>query len=192
MRSVSYTTCERSVHIDVLWQKHESVQDAWQTMKVLGTIAVLLVGLSPALGGTGQSTICPGSSWVALQPGDPEYADALDLARTLVVHGFVVQCIAPSTMTGTFEGQVGAAVYNTNHGAFDALFLPKTESFDRLEIIERQQSARFLYSFAGQPAPWPTNRIDAADRVYFIKNLNRLLVAHDERLATRLVSALRR
>ena len=91
-------------------------------------------------------------------------------------------------MVGTFEGQTGAALYRTNRGDFDALFLPNLQSFDGLQVFERQESGRYLYSFAGHPKPWPANLIDASRPVYFIKNLNRLIVAHDKELATQLGS----
>jgi len=95
-------------------------------------------------------------------------------------------------MTGTFEGQVGAALYSTDLGAFDALFLPETQSFDALDIVERHERGRFLYSFIGRPDPSPPNLIDAPDRVYFVKHVNRLLVIHQEALAARLAVVLGR
>jgi len=89
-------------------------------------------------------------------------------------------------MVGTFEGQSGAALYKTNRGSFEALFLPNLRTFDGLQIVEREESGRHLYSFAGHPKPWPVNLIDASQPLYFIKTLNRLIVTQDKELSTQL------
>ena len=48
-----------------------------------------------------------------------------------------------------------------------------------------------FYSFEGQPKPWPANRIDSAQRMYFLKDAHRLLIIWgDESLAERLRGAL--
>jgi hypothetical protein len=65
------------------------------------------------------------------------------------------------------------------------LFLPKTKTFDALEIVARQESGPYLY-FAGRPKPWRANLIDASHPVHFVKNLNRLLVVDDETLTAHL------
>jgi hypothetical protein len=161
-------------------------------MKLLGIVAaiVVIVFVRPSAQDSGQATTCAALNWPTLQANDPAYADALDLTRALSDRSLVVQCVAPSKMTGIFEVQVGAALYKTNQGEFEALFLPKAQDFEGLQIIERQERGRYLYSFAGRPEPLPATLIDAARRTYFIKNLNRLLVANDEALAARLRSTL--
>jgi hypothetical protein len=50
-----------------------------------------------------------------------------------------------------FEGQEGAANYQTDVGAFEALFLPKPETFNTLEIVEQEETGGFIYSFRGSP-----------------------------------------
>jgi len=50
-----------------------------------------------------------------------------------------------------FEGQEGAANYQTDGGAFEALFLPKPETFNALEIVEQEETGGFIYSFRGSP-----------------------------------------
>ncbi len=160
-------------------------------MKPLGILAAIIaISFGSVVRGNNQATTCAALNWSALQRSDSVYADAMDFSRTLADRGFVVQCIAPSKMTGMFEGQVGAALYSTDQGGFDTLFLPKSQNFDRLQIIERQDGGRYLYSFAGGPKPWPANLIDASHPVYFIKNLHRLLVANDGTLAAHLRSIL--
>jgi hypothetical protein len=161
-------------------------------MKLLGIVAaiVVMVVVPPSAQDSGQTTTCAALNWQTLQSNNPAYADAFELTRALTDRGLVVQCVAPSKMTGIFEAQVGAALYKTNQGEFEALFLSKAQDFEGLQIIERQERGRYLYSFAGRPKPLPATLIDAARRTYFIKNLNRLLVANDEALAARLRSTL--
>jgi len=159
-----------------------------------GLAVMALVGPMGAQGAAqataSQATGCAEVNWPVLQPSDPAYPDAMELAKTLAEHGFIITCIAPSTMTGTFEGQKGAAVYRTNQGSFDALFLPKPQDFDELQIVGKQEAGRYQYSFGGSPKPWPANLIDASHPVYFIKHANRLIVADDKELAAHLGSAL--
>jgi hypothetical protein len=123
--------------------------------------AVVVIACSRPMSGQSGShtTSCTEVNWPALQSSDPGYRDAIALAQTLADSGFTVQCIAPSKMVGTFDG---------------------------LQIVEREESGRYLYSFAGHPKPWPANLIDASRPLYFIKNLNRLIVTQDKELSTRL------
>jgi hypothetical protein len=135
---------------------------------------------------SGHTTGCTGVNWPALESTDPAYPGAMGLARVLADNGLAVECIGPSKMASTFEGLAGAALYQTNRGTFEVLFLPDLQNFDKLLISEREVSGRYLYTFTGPPKPWPANLIDAARPVYFIKSLNRLLVAHDKELASHL------
>ena len=61
---------------------------------------------------------------------DPVYVDAMELARYLIDHGFIVNCVQGSKMQHLFDGQKGAALYRTDRGSFEALFLSKTETFE--------------------------------------------------------------
>jgi hypothetical protein len=159
------------------------------TFAVVSLVVITLVGPMRAQGGS-QATGCADANWPTLQPSDPAYLDAVALAQTLTEFGFIrVMCIAPSKMTGMFEGQKGAAVYRTDRGGFDALFLPKPQNFDRLQIVERQESGEYLYSFAGSPKPWPANLIGGPRPVFFIKHTNRLIVAYGKELADHLRTA---
>ena len=139
------------------------------------------------------TTGCAGVNWPSLQSNEPVYRAAMDFAVVLADAGFTVQCVAPSKMAAMFDGQVGAALYRTTRGSFEALFLPNLRNFDALQIVEREQSDRYLhylYSFAGRPKPWPANLIDSNRRLYFVKHLNRLIATEDEELAARLRSIL--
>lgn len=159
------------------------------TLAVVGLVVITLVGPMRAEAGS-QATGCADANATVLQPSDLAYLDAVELARTLADDGFIVMCIAPSKMTGMFEGLKGAALYRTDRGAFEALFLPKPQNFDRLQIVERQESGRYLYSFVGPPTPWPANAVDSPRPVFFIKHRNRLIVAYDKELADRLGTTL--
>ena len=97
-----------------------------------------------------------------------------------------MRCMLLSKMDGTFDGPEGAALYRTDHGDFEALFLPHPQNFERLKVIERQDGSRYSYSFVGPPRPWAANRIDAAFRMYFVKYQSVLFVVTDKRLAATL------
>jgi len=157
----------------------------------MSLILVALLGVVAA-GGSKQLAGCSDVNWPTLPESDSAYPDAMDLAQTLINHRFIVTCISPSKMTGTFEGQTGAAVYRTNQGGFEALFLPKTQTFDKLRVIERRDGRRYRYSFEGRPKPWPANLIDSAYRLYFVKRDNELIVAQDRQVAARIKAAIER
>lgn len=150
---------------------------------VTGAFVGACVGPPGIPEGGGQTAGCAAVGWPPLQPNEPAYSDATDLAKSLADHGVVIECIAPSKLSGWFEGQTGAALYSTRRGKFDALFLPTPREFDGLAIVERQHSDRVLYTFGGRPKPRPSLVLNAARPVYFIKSLNRLILAHDEELA---------
>jgi hypothetical protein len=79
----------------------------------------------------------------------------MDIGRNLMDHGFIVKCVLPSKMDGLFDGQKGAALYRTDGGEFDVLFLPKAETFDAVELVEQKQGKTYVYSFRGTPHSLP-------------------------------------
>lgn len=87
-----------------------------------------------------------------------------------------------------FEGQEGAANYQTDIGVFEALFLPKPETFNTLEIVEQGESGGFTYSFRGSPRSlagyWEGTR-----RSYFIKHRSQFLHTLDKQAAVKLEDA---
>lgn len=157
---------------------------------VIGLVIVPLVGSAVAQS-TSPLAGCSDVNWPPLSPLDPAYASALDFTQELTQHHFIVTCVAPSKMTDMFEGQEGAAIYRTNEGDFEALFLPKPQNFDKLQIVEQRQRGRYLYSFGGLPGPRQANLKWNSDRPeYLIKHVNQLIVVRDKQLATRIESAL--
>jgi len=157
-------------------------------LAVIGLVAVGLPDL--AAGGNTQLAGCSDVNSPTFSESEAAYPDAMNLAQTLINHHFTVTCVSPSKMTDTFEGQTGAAVYRTKEGEFEALFLPKPQTFDKLRVIERRDGQRYRYSFEGRPKPWPANLIDSAYRLYFVKHGNELIVAQDRKVASRIKVAI--
>jgi hypothetical protein len=142
----------------------------------------------------GQSTECTARELkeASLPLSEPVHDQAIALADILNKKGVLVKCILGSKMVGTFEGQTGAALFRSDRGSFEVLFLPEPQTFDRLKIIERRDGGRYLYQFKGPPQPWPANLIDSASRTFFIKNRNMLfVVAKDAALAATLQEVVR-
>ena len=139
-----------------------------------------------------QPLECTGKAAQANLPAfDPVYVDAMDLARYLIDHGFVVRCVQESKWWNMFEGQKGAALYVTNQGSFDVLFLPKAETFAALEIVEQRQGTTYLYSFRGIPRPHSPSPMEGK-KSYFVKSGNLLFLAWaDAELAGTIQDAVR-
>jgi len=131
-----------------------------------------------------------------LTPTDPVYAETVQLTRELENHGFVVGCVLQSKMVGTFEGQLGAALYRMSRGVFEALFLPKPHTFASLRLIERLKNGRYplySYSFEGTPrspvtegTPRSPVTFNCARRTFFSRRANRFFVTEDKQLAANL------
>ena len=159
---------------------------------LLAVIALLVsVAVSQAVAqNTPQAAQC--GDWPRLEPTDAAYSDAMTLARVLAEDGVSVLCIGPSTMNGTFEGEVGAAIYKTSGGIFEALFMPRSQTFDELQIRERRDGAFYLYSFEGEPKSSSADPWTASRPFHFLKNLNRLIVSRDKELVAHLEAILER
>ncbi len=105
-----------------------------------------------------------------LQPTDPAYSYAIDLARLLASKGIRVECVCASKAQRLFQGQKGAAYFRTDAGVFDSLYLAKGQVF-QVEAVEK--------------------RFDSAEPMLFIEHKNvLLLVGKDRPLAARLEHAL--
>ena len=84
-----------------------------------------------------------------------------------------------------FEGQEGSANYQTDVGVFEALFLPKPENFNSLEIIEQKETGGgYLYSFRGRPHSLTEHW--EGKRTYFLKHGSQLLHTLDRQMAVKL------
>ena len=161
-----------------------------ETLLAVTTLVLVVVPGFATAGGIKQLERCNAVDQPSLAKSDAAYPDAMDLARTLIRHSFIVTCVSPSQMTDTFEGQEGAAVYRTTEGDFDALFLPKPQNFNKLRVIERHDGQSYRYSFAGRPDPWPANLMESSFPLYFVKHGNELIIAQDHQVAIRIKAAI--
>ncbi len=154
-------------------------------------IVLLLAAAQSAL--FAQPPGCPPAA-ALLSPSDPVYADAMELKQLLESHGFVVRCVFPTKLGSIFQVEQdgvlrstieGEANFSTNYGAFDAVFLPKPQTFTDFKITERREGGGYLYTFAGTPRVWEANEFGSASRVYFLKHGNQMLMV-DDKLRSRL------
>jgi hypothetical protein len=121
------------------------------------------------------SQVCsPKDLTAVLTSTDPVYAETVELTRELENHGFVVRCVLQSKLATFFQGQLGAALYRTSRGDFEALFLPKPHTFDSVRLVERQQNGGYQYFFQGSPS---TAGMTCARRTFFAKRANRFFIA---------------
>jgi len=118
----------------------------------------------------------------SLPPTDPVYAETVKLTQELENRGYVVRCVLRSKMATEFPGQLGAALYRTSRGDFEALFLTKPRTFDSVRLVERQQTGgyvRYVYSLQGIPPGSHTMYMQCARRNFFAKHANRLFITQD-------------
>jgi hypothetical protein len=148
-------------------------------------LAALLFLLFRPLAATGQTTPCkPNELQAALSSAAPVYPAAVALSNDLQKSGIAVRCILASKMDNFFEGLQGAALYRTEQGDFEALFLPREKTFSSLTISEEQSGRQYVYHFTGTPAA--ATHIEAAHRLYFVKRRNILFLLSDKTSAARL------
>ena len=122
-----------------------------------------------------------------MPPTHPVYAEAMELAQTLNRRGVEVQCIQLSKMERMFEDQAGGALFRTDAGDFEALFLPRSESWDSLTIVELSEKKGYEYDFEGTPKS--TSHWEGR-REYFLKHGNQLLISLEKQTVTKLNAAL--
>jgi hypothetical protein len=111
----------------------------------------------------------------------------MELALTLSGYGFAVKCIAISKLENFVPGTRGGALYLTDHGDFDVVFLPKAQTFDAFRVVERHKNGQYVYLFRGNPRK--KGRMEGK-RTYFFRNSNKLFIAWDKRTATNLSALL--
>jgi hypothetical protein len=117
------------------------------------------------------------------------YADANALAEELKSHGVEVECIRRSKQENMFEGQKGAAWFQSKQGIFEVLFLPTGKDFSALSITEKQNDGLTTYSFSGNPK-FMAKGMQSVKHLRFIKHKNFLFeVLENEPLTAHLKSA---
>jgi len=128
----------------------------------------------------------PRAEEVRLDQSSAVYEDAWELAHTLSKHAFLVNCIQNSKEDRLFPIQKGAALYRTNQGDFVVWFLPKTRTFDRLEVVSQSEGeGRYLYTFRGEPKI--ATKFHSSKQTWFISHQNLMFeVFGDQELADHL------
>jgi hypothetical protein len=140
-------------------------------LRVALPVMLLIASVQSSL--LAQSSDCTGKAAQAqLSSIDPVYVDAMDLARNLIDHGFIVNCVQASKWGHLFDDQEGAALYRTEQGNFHVLFLPKPETFDAIQVVEQKQGDLYLYSFRG--TPHSPGRLEG--KTDFIRSANLLFI----------------
>lgn len=133
-----------------------------------------------------QNDLCDPKA--ALPATDPAYAEAMKLSKTLNRHGIQIRCVLLSKEAQLFDGQLGAALFRTEIGDFEALFLPPTQSWDKLKVIEQHESGGYnRYRFQGSPTcpgTW-----EGKNSLYFVKHRNQFLQSLDAQLVLKLHEA---
>ena len=150
------------------------------------SVTLLLVLLMIAMRALAQGERCDPQ---ALLPStDPAYADAATLSDTLHGHGIQVRCVLLSKEAHMFGGQLGAAFFRTDVGDFEALFLPRGQTWDHLNIIEKQEADGYTrYQFRGSPTYSGTWE---GKSVSFVKHRNQFLHSLDKQTVLKLREAL--
>jgi hypothetical protein len=142
-------------------------------MRVRSVACALLLSLA-ALAAIAEERCGPRE----LGPADPAYSSAVLLRQDLSNHAFEVQCVLPSKMVGMCgNAQQGnenaAALFRTDRGDFEALFLPEPFTFDDMTVKEEITGNSYHYSFSGHPS---CGTMEGTQRLYFIKRGNKMLI----------------
>jgi hypothetical protein len=128
---------------------------------------------------------------VAVSAADPVYVETLKLTKQLQQRGYVVQCVLQSKMANFFDGQLGAALYRTDRGDFEALFLTQPHTFSSVRLVEHTNSGRYRYRFEGSlPVSGGGGGggagMDCVRRTFFARRANQFFVTEDKQLAASL------
>ena len=155
-------------------------------LRLLPWLFVLVV--VQVLPASAQDNPCDPKAW--LPATDPAYAEAMKLSKTLNRHGIQIRCVLLSKEAQMFEGQLGAAFFRTDIGDFDALFLPPSQSWDKLKVIgQHETDGHAKYRFQGSPTYPGTWE---GKSVYFVKHRNQFLHSLDRQVVSKLREALQR
>jgi hypothetical protein len=144
---------------------------------------LLIVILAALTAHADQSRCGPEEMGSQLRPSNAAFSEAMDLKARLMAAGLNVECVLPSKMEILFESQKGAALFRTNNGDFEVLFLPDGSTFDSLTTREQHGSASYSYLLTlGKDL----QEIDSPRPQYFLTRANKLFVISQQELANRL------
>jgi len=159
-------------------------------LKRILSICVLIFPAMPCA--RAQSTSSPQSQRCSsedlravLRTSDAAYPETVALTKDLKNRGYVVRCVLQSKFANFFDGQLGAALYRTDRGDFEALFLTKPRTFASVRLIEHADGGTYLYRFEGSPRV-PSRDMDCARRTFFARHANQFFVTEDQQLAANL------
>jgi hypothetical protein len=124
----------------------------------------------------------------SLTASDPAYNSAMQLATILRNHGVVVQCVLRSKMAHFLPHQVGARLFRTDHGDFEALFRPEKRNFDDVHISGGPAKAGYAYLL--KDAQGRLLRAMEGGPVFFLKDGNLLFISFQKQTAATLKTAL--
>ncbi|MEO7971378.1 MAG: hypothetical protein ABI698_08770 [bacterium] len=127
-----------------------------------------------------------------MQPGHPDYEDAMQFARVLNERGIHVLSVHRSKLDGFFPGIQKAAFFKTENGVAEVIFFPEPEGAENVIVTERREAGRYLYSFAGQPNATMANGFDSVRPMYFLMHGNWFIVLDDESLYHEVKRALKK
>jgi len=144
---------------------------------VRSVACVLLLSLA-ALAAIAQERCGPRELANSLQLADPAYSSAVLLRQDLSHQAFDVQCVLPSKWVGMCGNpQRGngnaAALFRTDRGDFEVLFLPEPFVFDHVTAKEEKHGNYYHYSFSGNPQ---CGSLEGPRRIYFVKRRNKMFI----------------
>ncbi len=155
-------------------------------------LTVFLCGFLPSFVMAQNSTSvpwnCTGRDKEAqLQPSygkyqDPAYPSALSLFLTLKDRGISVNCVARSTMDRFLTGQIGAAIFRTDKGSFQALFFPTRQQVQEVRFSERREGDWYRHTVS-TPPPSITRTWDSIKPEHLVRHDDVLLMITNESLA---------
>jgi len=145
---------------------------------------VVCASLAVPAGAQSSSTVpwkCTGrDSGAQLQPSyggiaNPAYPDALSLFLTLKDRGIEVSCVARSTMDHFATGQVGAAIFRTDKGSFQALFFATRQQVQDVRFAEHHQADWYTH-VVSTPPPSMTRTWNSHWPEHYVRHENVLLM----------------
>lgn len=155
--------------------------NAWRAVMSVRSVACALLLSLVSLAATAQERCGPRELSQSLRLSDPAYSSALLLRQELSNNGFDVQCVLPSKSVGMCgdaqqRNENAAALFRTDRGDFEALFLPEPFTFDGVTVKEEKRGALYHYSFSGQP---PCGSSEGTQRMYVVKRGNKMFLVFD-------------
>lgn len=139
-------------------------------------------GVPPQTSRISSSATGRNSDISLMQPDDTAYEEAMEFTRFLSDHGIVVKSVHRSKMESFFDGVTKAAFIKTGKGILEVLFFPEPTGAEKVQVTERREEGRYLYSFEGQPEPKPNDMIDSSYRNYFTMRQNLFIKISDKEL----------